>query len=98
MISERLSGLALMNMNHDMEIDLERVCQMFIDRNKRRMLSSYIFSGGARWGSRGPCPPTVGEGWPPSGSLNRYDNVCSLRGRLVAPTVYLFLLSRGQFL
>ena len=38
----RLSGLTLMNMNHGMEIDLETVCQMFIERNKRKMFSSYI--------------------------------------------------------
>lgn len=42
MVSQQFSGLALMNMNHDMETDLERVCQMFIDRNKRRMFSSCI--------------------------------------------------------
>ena len=39
---ERLSGLTLMNMNHSMEISLERICQMFIGRHKRRMFSSSI--------------------------------------------------------
>ena len=38
----RLSGFTLMNMNHGMEIDLETVCKMFIERNKRKMFSSYI--------------------------------------------------------
>ena len=31
---DRLSGLTVMNMNHGMEIDLETVCQMFIERTK----------------------------------------------------------------
>ena len=39
---DRLSGLTVMNMNHGMEIDLEAVCQMFIERNKWKMFSSYI--------------------------------------------------------
>ena len=39
---DRLSGLTVTNMNHGMEIDLETVCQMFIERNKRKMFSSYI--------------------------------------------------------
>ena len=39
---DRLSGLIVMNMNHGMEIDLEAVCQMFIERNKWKMFSSYI--------------------------------------------------------
>ena len=39
---DRLSGLTVMNMNHDMEIDVETVYQMFIERNKRKMFSSYI--------------------------------------------------------
>ncbi|KAI0222982.1 hypothetical protein LSAT2_025768, partial [Lamellibrachia satsuma] len=34
---DRLSGLTLMNMNQGLEIDLETVCQMFIERNKRKM-------------------------------------------------------------
>ena len=29
-------------MNHGMEIDMETVCQMFIERKKRKMFSSYI--------------------------------------------------------
>ena len=39
---ERLSDPTLMNMNHSMEISLERICQMFIGRHKRRMFSSSI--------------------------------------------------------
>ena len=39
---DRLSGLTVMDMNHGMEIDLETVCEMFIERNKWKMLSSYI--------------------------------------------------------
>ena len=39
---DRLFGLTLMNMNHGMEIDLETVCQIFIERNKRKMFSRYI--------------------------------------------------------
>ena len=31
---DRLSGLTVMNMNHGMEIDLEAVCEMFIEKNK----------------------------------------------------------------
>ena len=42
MREDRLSGLTVMNMNHDMQIDLEAVCQMFIERNKWKMFSSYI--------------------------------------------------------
>ena len=39
---DRLPGLTVMNMNHGMETDLETVCKMFIERNKRKMFSIYI--------------------------------------------------------
>ena len=39
---DRLSGLTVMNMNHGMEIDLEAVCQMFIERNKRKICAGNI--------------------------------------------------------
>ena len=39
---DRLSGLTVMNMNHGMEVDLETVCQMFIESNKRNMFSHTV--------------------------------------------------------
>ncbi|XP_021358427.1 52 kDa repressor of the inhibitor of the protein kinase-like [Mizuhopecten yessoensis] len=38
----RLTGLALMNMNHDIDIDLDKVCQAFIQRHSRNMFAGCI--------------------------------------------------------
>jgi hypothetical protein len=39
---ERLAGLTLMSMNHSMVIDMDKICKMFIARNRRKMFSSCI--------------------------------------------------------
>ncbi|XP_021375337.1 52 kDa repressor of the inhibitor of the protein kinase-like [Mizuhopecten yessoensis] len=40
----RLTGLALMNMNHDIDIGLDKVCQAFIQRHIRKMFAGCILS------------------------------------------------------
>jgi hypothetical protein len=39
---ERLSGLALMNIHHDMEIDLNIISQTYIKKNNRRMFENCV--------------------------------------------------------
>jgi len=39
---DRISGLALMNLNHEMEINLDIISGMFAQKNKRRMFIKCI--------------------------------------------------------
>lgn len=39
---DRVSGLALMNLNHEMEINLDIISGMFAQKNKRRMFTKCI--------------------------------------------------------
>ena len=37
MTTDRLAGLALMHLHNDMNIDVEKICEVFISKNNRRM-------------------------------------------------------------
>ena len=38
MSDERLSGLALMYLHHDLDIDFDEVCTIVVTKHKRRMI------------------------------------------------------------
>jgi len=42
MSDERLSGLALMHLRHDLDIDVDEICAIFVIKHKRRMFQGYI--------------------------------------------------------
>ena len=42
MTTERLAGLALLHLHHDVPIDVDDVCQLFVMKNNRRLLQSCI--------------------------------------------------------
>ena len=42
MTDERLAGLALMHLHHDIEIDVNEICKRYIAANKRRLFSNCI--------------------------------------------------------
>ena len=42
MSQDRLSGLALMHIHHDLNIDPDEICKLFIQKNRRRMFESCI--------------------------------------------------------
>lgn len=42
MTTDRLAGLALMHLHNDMNIEVEKICQVFISKNNRRMFQSCI--------------------------------------------------------
>ena len=42
MSKERLSGLALMHLHHDLNVDIDDICTTFVTKHKRRMFRGYI--------------------------------------------------------
>ena len=42
MSDERLSGLALMHLHHDLDIDVDEICTIFVTKYKRRMFQECI--------------------------------------------------------
>ena len=42
MSDERLSGLALMHLHHDLDIDVDEICTIFVTKHKRRMFQGCI--------------------------------------------------------
>ena len=42
MSDERLSGLALMHLHHDLDIDVDQICTIFVTKYKRRMFQGCI--------------------------------------------------------
>ena len=42
MSSERFSGLALMHLHSDVDIDIDEVCEAFISKHNRKMFQSCI--------------------------------------------------------
>ena len=39
---ERLAGLALMHLHNDLDIDEDKICQLFISKHHRRMFQSCL--------------------------------------------------------
>ena len=42
MSDERLSGLALMYLHHDLDIDVDEICTIFVTKHKRKMFQGCI--------------------------------------------------------
>ena len=42
MSDERLSGLALMHLHHDLDIDVDEICIIFVTKHKRKMFQGCI--------------------------------------------------------
>ena len=45
MSDERLSGLALMHLYHDLDIDVDEICTIFVTKHKRRMFQGCATGG-----------------------------------------------------
>jgi len=46
MSDERLSGLALMHLHHDLDIDIDEICTIFVTKHRRRMIQGCISGQG----------------------------------------------------